>query len=185
MILTSKQIANEFDLRSNTPEWLGGTLTGEEVKAYLDAHLLPDDRKISILYQCLDSFGKTEKEEGVNGVYLLAHAIHETGWGKSRIAREKFNLYGYGAFDASPLKSAFDFQTPGDSVIFVAKKIRANYLTIGGKYYSKKYGATLRGMNEKYASDKVEPNDPLTWADKIARQMKAIAEFVLERRGHA
>ena len=96
---------------------------------------------------------------GINATYILAHAIHETGWGTSAICREKHNLYGWMAFDDSPMASATTFADPAECIDYVMGRIRALYLTEGGMYY---HGATLAGMNVNYATDK-------NWGGKIAR----------------
>lgn len=106
----------------------------------------------------------------MNGLYLAAHAAWETGWGKSRIYQDKNNLFGYGAYDHSPYESAYSFPSPEACVYYAADRIKTNYLTQGGKFYNQKYGPTLTGMNEKYASD---PN----WKNGIASIMKKIAQY--------
>ncbi|GAK42057.1 hypothetical protein TCA2_4549 [Paenibacillus sp. TCA20] len=103
----------------------------------------------------------------INALYLAAHAAWETGWGTSRIFRDKNNLFGYGAYDSSPYESAYTFASPADCVNYAANKIKDNYLTPGGKYYN---GPTLEGMNIKYATDK-------NWAKGIAGVMAKIASY--------
>lgn len=103
----------------------------------------------------------------MNALYLAAHAAWETGWGTSRIFKDKNNLFGYGAYDSSPYDSAYTFASPADCVIYAANKVKDNYLTKGGKYYN---GPTLEGMNVKYATDK-------NWAHGIASIMAKIAKY--------
>ncbi len=95
----------------------------------------------------------------ISATYILAHAIHETGWGRSRISRDKKNLFGWSAFDGSPYDSATGFPTYGQCIDYVMGRVNKLYLTPGGKYYN---GETLRGMNVNYATDK-------QWGEKIAR----------------
>ena len=106
-------------------------------------------------------FIDAQNQYGVNSQYLMAHAIHESGWGTSQIAHDKHNLFGYHAYDINPLKSASYFQSFKDSIIFEAYIVRKNYLTPGGAYYN---GPTLDGMNVRYATD---PD----WAEKISNIM--------------
>jgi beta-N-acetylglucosaminidase len=103
----------------------------------------------------------------LNALYLAAHAAWETGWGESRIFKDKNNLFGYGAYDNSPYESAYTFATPQDCVFYAANKIKDNYLTEGGPYYN---GPTLKGMNVKYATDQ-------NWHQGIADIMAMIAKF--------
>ena len=95
----------------------------------------------------------------VSARYLTAHAIEESAWGTSAIARDKHNLYGYGADDANPYADAKSFASFDACIQFVARMVAQNYLSRDGSFY---HGPTLRGMNVDYASD------PL-WSNKIAR----------------
>jgi hypothetical protein len=106
---------------------------------------------------------------GINPVYIVAHAIHETGWGKSRIYREKNNLFGWGAIDSSPFAGAGRFPSPEVCIDYVMGKINSLYLKPTGKYYVRQpcLGNADYGMNVNYASDK-------EWGQKIA----AIAQRV-------
>jgi len=97
----------------------------------------------------------------LNPVYIAAHAAHESGWGTSRIAQEKKNLFGYGAYDSCPYECAKTFPTYRDGIMFVMSRVKKDYLTPGGKYYE---GETLEAMNIHYATDK-------EWAAKIKRIM--------------
>ena len=42
-----------------------------------------------------------EQQYGINGVFVAAIGIHESAWGTSKIATNKKNLFGYGAYDMS------------------------------------------------------------------------------------
>jgi beta-N-acetylglucosaminidase len=95
----------------------------------------------------------------VNARYLTAHAIEESAWGTSAIARDKHNLYGYGADDANPYADAKTFASFDACIQFVARMVAQNYLSSNGSFY---HGPTLRGMNVDYASDPM-------WASNIAR----------------
>ena len=52
------------------------------------------------------AFIAAEKRYGVNARFLLAAAMHESGWGTSYISRDKHNLFGYNAYDRDPLRFA-------------------------------------------------------------------------------
>ncbi|MCA9805817.1 MAG: glucosaminidase domain-containing protein [Cyanobacteria bacterium HKST-UBA02] len=99
----------------------------------------------------------------VNASYIVAHAILETGWGTSTIYREKNNLFGWTAYDSNPGGAATKFQSREDCISKVVPIINSNYLTPGGKYFSKRpcVGNKKYGMNVNYASD---PD----WGAKIA-----------------
>lgn len=108
-------------------------------------------------------------KHGINATYIVAHAIHETGWGKSKIFREKNNLFGWSAFDATPFASAKGFPDHATCIDFVMGKVNALYLKPGGKHFRQRacLGDDTRGMNVMYASDK-------QWGEKIARIARKI-----------
>ena len=57
------------------------------------------------------AFLDAERTYGVNARFLLAAALHESGWGTSYIARTKHNLFGYNAYDHCPSTCAGSFET--------------------------------------------------------------------------
>lgn len=113
------------------------------------------------------------EENAVNPIYILAHIIHETGWGRSAIFSEKNNLFGFGACDKNPRANAVKFSSPVDCLEKVVKFIAQEYLTPGGKYFA---NPNLIGMNKHYATDKA-------WCYKVMVLMNKIEEFVRDRRG--
>jgi len=54
----------------------------------------------------LNGIESAKNANGINPIFILALAIHESGWGKSQIARAKNNLFGWGAVDADPFNRA-------------------------------------------------------------------------------
>jgi beta-N-acetylglucosaminidase len=107
------------------------------------------------------SFVDAEKKYNVNAWFLAGLAIHESGYGSSKIATEKNNVFGFQAYDASPYASARTFNTKAEGVDTVAKYISENYLTAGGKYYN---GVSIDGIGKRYATD---PN----WSTAIKKHM--------------
>ncbi|MBB6713531.1 glucosaminidase domain-containing protein [Clostridium gasigenes] len=101
---------------------------------------------------------------GVNAVLTLGVAINESGWGTSKISKEKNNLFGIKAFDTSPGLSADAYNTPGDSVLEFTK----NYISRGyadpadWRYKGGFIGNKNKGANVKYASDPF-------WGEKAAQ----------------
>lgn len=110
------------------------------------------------------SFVNAEKAYKVSARYLVAHAIEESSWGTSDVARDKHNLFGYGADDSDPYNHAMAFASFDACIQFVAKAVATDYLTPSGKFY---HGPTLHGMNVNYASDPY-------WSQKIARIARTI-----------
>lgn len=74
------------------------------------------------------AFYDAEQKYGINGIFLTSIAIHESGWGKSSIASNKRNLFGFGAYDSSPFESAITFEEYSEGVDEVASWLISNYL---------------------------------------------------------
>lgn len=113
------------------------------------------------------SFVEAEVQTGINALVLAAIAAHESALGRSRIARDKYNLFGFGAFDRDPYNLAHTFNSYHEGTLAVASYLSRNYLTAGGRYY--RGGNTLECINAFYATDHL-------WATRVANMMKIIAE---------
>ena len=113
---------------------------------------------------------QAEQEQGVNGLFLAAVAVHESGNGTSWIARNKRNLFGLGAYDRDPRRLAYTFDAPEESVFATASLLSREYLNRSGRYY---HGETPSAINTRYASD------PL-WAAKVGRAMGQIAKLAID-----
>lgn len=105
------------------------------------------------------SFDEAGAKYGINPLFLAGLAIHESNYGKSRIAQDKNNLFGFKAYDQSPYASAAGYSSFTDSIESVAKYLKESYLSLGGKYYS---GTSVAAIGKRYATD---PN----WAKAIER----------------
>jgi len=100
------------------------------------------------------AFLAAEQEHGVDAVVLAAICAHESGWGTSRLARERNNLAGLGAYDDCPGR-AIQFDSREDCVFYLARLIAD--------------GGSLEEIGTWYASDP-------TWAEKVAGCMRVIGE---------
>lgn len=120
-----------------------------------------------------DYFYYIEQQYNINGLFVAAVGIHESAWGTSKISNDKKNLFGYGAYDANPYNGAYDFKEYSESIDLVARVFVKYYLNpkgtkiygnekATGSYYN---GATLNGVNQKYATDK-------NWANGVFAHMK-------------
>ena len=129
--------------------------------------------KNKIFEQNAEYFYYIEKEYNINGVFVAAVGIHESAWGTSKIAQEKYNLFGYGAYDSNPYNGAYTFSDYSECIDLLARVFVKYYLnpagtsiyggeTASGKYYN---GPTLIGINQKYATDK-------NWANSVYTTMK-------------
>ncbi|WEG13294.1 PA14 domain-containing protein [Pullulanibacillus sp. KACC 23026] len=116
------------------------------------------------------AFIDAQKTYGINATYLVAHAILETGWGKSQIAEYKNNLYGYKAYDVCPFTCSMYFPSQADSINYVSYNVAKDYLSPSGSYYIPEYGPNLIGMNTYYATGS-------TWYSSIASLMEEIQPY--------
>lgn len=114
-----------------------------------------------------------EKQYKINGVFVAAIGIHESSWGTSKIAKEKNNLFGYGANDSNPYNGAYTFSNYSESIDLLSRVLVKYYLNpkgtniyggekAEGTYYNK---PNLSGVNLRYASDK-------NWANGVYSHMK-------------
>lgn len=112
-----------------------------------------------------------EQQYNINGIFVAAVAIHESGWGTSNISKNKKNLFGYGAYDSDPSGSAYTFQSYAEGIDLVSRVFVKYYLnpkgtpiyggeTATGTYFE---GATLTAVNTRYASDKNWANAVFKW----------------------
>ena len=118
--------------------------------------------KNSIFADNVEYFYNAQQKYGVNGIFIAAVGIHESGWGTSYLAKEKKNLFGYKAYDRDPINSAQDFESYEDAINTVAQALSKNYLTPSGSFY---YGKTMEAVNTKYASDS-------GWHEKVYSYME-------------
>ncbi len=107
-------------------------------------------------------FLEVSKEVDLDPRYLVAHAALESSWGTSKIAIEKNNYYGIGAYNKSPYESAKTFPSSKSGIMEGAKWIKANYIdegqdTLNKMQYGKKVYCTL--------NDGKTPD--ITWIHKI------------------
>ncbi len=96
------------------------------------------------------AFVDAEQKYGINARFLLAAAVHESGWGKSYIARAKHNLFGYNAYDRNPLRYASAYATFAANIDDTARFIKDWYLTPGGRWWGGQ--PTLRSMQQSWSS---------------------------------
>ena len=136
--------------------------------------ILSDDKDINKVFRNnAEYFYYIEKQYNINGVFVAAVGIHESEWGTSKIALQKNNLFGYGAYDSNPYNSAYTYESYSQSIDLIARVFVKYYLNpygtniYGGEkaigtYYS---GTTLTSVNNKYATDK-------NWANAVYSHMK-------------
>ncbi|MEH7252417.1 glucosaminidase domain-containing protein, partial [Neobacillus niacini] len=125
------------------------------------------------------AFIEAQNVSGLNAVYLLAHAGHETGWGKSGIVQNKYNYYGIGAIDSKPMEGAYGYTSPYNGIVAGAMWINRSY--VSRDQYQTNYAfpqPTLDNMRfdnswHQYATDEA-------WASKIANFAKEFYDFTFK-----
>lgn len=117
----------------------------------------------------LEGIGKAlvaaEEATGINALVLAGIVVLETGWGSSRLSRERNNLGGLGAYDGREDECGFAFCSRGESIMFLAQLLAVDYAP-SGCYFGGSHD--LAGIGVRYASDPA-------WAAKVAGCMAKIA----------
>ena len=136
--------------------------------------VLTDSKDVNNIFsENAEYFYYIEKQYNVNGIFVASIGIHESAWGTSKIALNKKNLFGYGAYDSSPYNSSYNFSTYSEGIDLIARVLVKYYLnpngtaiyggeTANGKYYN---GSTISAVNKKYATDQ-------NWANKVYKYME-------------
>ena len=119
------------------------------------------------------AFMAAEKKHGVNARFLLAAAMHESGWGTSSISRVKHNLFGYNAYDRDPGRYASAYRTYASGIDAVARFMKQAYLTPGGRWWSGR--PTLRAMQRYWSSSG-------SWGERVSRIASSIRLETLRSR---
>ncbi|WP_221567006.1 S-layer homology domain-containing protein [Alkalihalobacillus sp. TS-13] len=150
--------------------------TAEQLDSFIkDAY--PDIYKSKYPTSPLEGTGEifkmVEKKYGVNALYFLSHAIHESAWGTSKIAVDKNNLFGLGAIDSNPYENAYTFDSLEEGIEEAATEhiIRKYFKDTDFRYYGAFLGNKTMGMNVKYASDPY-------WGQKIAAYMYRADQYL-------
>lgn len=107
------------------------------------------------------AFKAAENTYGVNAYFLSSLAAHESDYGRSAIAKDKNNLFGFTAYDSNPYGSARKYSSVEESIFDAAAYLSEQYLSEGGKYFK---GYSIEAIGNAYASDP-------QWADKVKRHL--------------
>ena len=125
-----------------------------------------------------EAFLKAQEQYDVNVIYLISHALIETGEGRSELARgikhgdhRYYNFFGIGAFDSNAVDTGKSYAvraqwtSPERAIKGGAQFVRENYFKNGQiTLYQMKWNPQEPGTNQ-YASD-------IDWASKIANHMQ-------------
>ncbi len=130
-----------------------------------------------------EAFSKASREANINEIYLIAHALHETGNGTSQLARgveyngkTVYNIFGIGAVDSDPIgggaKTAYNegWFTPEAAIIGGAKWIAERYINHPtykqDTLYKMRWNPATPGVHQ-YATD-------VNWAYAQTRNLEKI-----------
>ena len=116
-------------------------------------------------------FVNNQNTYGVNALLMASIAINESGWGDSSIAKNKNNLFGLNAVDASPSQSANYYSSVSACIKdFAETYMSKKYLNPNGSNYRGAYlGNKASGINVQYASDPY-------WGEKAANYAYYLGE---------
>ena len=135
--------------------------------------------KNKVFEENAEYFYYIEQQYGINGVFVAAIGIHESAWGTSKIATNKKNLFGYGAYDMSAYSSAYSYNGYAAGIDMIARVLVKHYLNPAGtsiyngevatgRYYC---GRTISAVNKKYASDKNWNNSVYKWMQYLYNKL--------------
>lgn len=135
--------------------------------------------KNKVFEENAEYFYYIEQQYGINGAFVAAIGIHESAWGTSKIATNKKNLFGYGAYDMSAYSSAYSYNGYAAGIDMIARVLVKHYLNPAGtsiyngevatgRYYC---GRTLSAVNKKYASDKNWNNSVYKWMQYLYNKL--------------
>ncbi|MFP5112590.1 SH3 domain-containing protein [Bacillaceae bacterium C204] len=157
-------------------------VTASQINNYI-AGYVKNTGKSSILTNKGQVFIDAGKKYGVNALYLAAHAIHESAYGTSTISIAKNNLFGFGAYDATPFVGAYRFASVELCIDYIAREMKATYLNPANWKYQGAYlgfstktltnariDSNSEGMNFFYASD-------ANWGKAISQHMEKILSY--------
>ena len=164
-----KVLANQGEMalhQLNVPqerstEWAGTLLepsqaTSETLFAALHHQLKP----------LATTFLAAEKETGVNAYFLCAVAALESGWGRSRVAQEKNNLFGWTG------KGGYQtFSSTEECILEVARRIKKLYLSPEGPYF---HGYTVQDVNVCYNGSDAWQREVENLMEQIERRATAV-----------
>lgn len=161
-----------FDMNVGKPS--GFSL--EQFKKALENH---SNDKNNVFTDNAEYFYYAEKQYGINGIFLAAVAIHESGFGTSTISLNKKNLFGYGAVDSNPYGGAYSFNAYSEGIDLLARVFMKYYLNpngtkiydgnvADGRFYN---GNTISSVNIRYASDKNWTNSVYKWMEILYNRL--------------
>lgn len=157
-----------------------GKVNAEQINSFLSSVCSANGYQTSTLLNQGDAIIQAAKNNNLNEVYLLAHAILESGWGMSKLAQGSvsgyegyYNFYGIGAYDIDPnnggaaLAKSRGWDSPAKALNGAAQWISKNYTFSSYRQntlYKMRWNYVNGNPGHQYATDRL-------WASSIARVM--------------
>jgi len=143
----------------------------EPIKPYNEI----EDRKVeNVLIHDLKGLGRDfnyyAEQNNIDVFHVIAHAALESGWGTSKIAKDKNNLFGWNAVDNSAYDSAYGFSSYKDCI--------KEWCKWWSEVYLEPSGGQFRGNNE-YCVNVVYASSSVAGINKafiVQRLRKALIE---------
>lgn len=126
--------------------------------------------KNTALYGLGNAFEEAEQTHNVNGLYLVGLACLESAYGTSGYARNRNNLVGWNAVDSNPNKASY-FDSKEECILFVASKLKTNYLTENGAYFE---GYSARAIDVHYCTDKLHADKIVNIVNNLTKKIEEV-----------
>lgn len=153
-LMDSSKLERVFDPNDVT---VVSNVTAEEAKEMLSGTYLEPLAK---------TFTECEKEYGVNAIFLMSIAAHESNWGRSRRAIQDHNYTGFGVYSNSAI--GINADNGETNIKMTAAHLATNYLTPGAKYY---HGKSVRAVHTMYCATGGWTNGVVTIGDKLIAKL--------------
>lgn len=105
---------------------------------------------------------ESEKEYGVNALFITSLIALESGWNTSYRASTQNNLTGHAVYSSSSRGS--NFSSKYDNIMTTVKMIKEEYLSSSGSCYN---GLSIWSVNEKYCLKSDKRTIDYDWSKKI------------------
>lgn len=125
-------------------------LTASDLQSFLTAKGYGSS---SVLSGNTQTFIDSQNTYGVNALLVFAMAIHESAYGTSNYAVNRYNLFGWNAVDSNPNGASY-YSSVSACVIQHMSRNLNGYLDIDdSRHFGMAVGNKGNGLNVKYASD--------------------------------
>lgn len=114
-------------------------------------------------------FNRCARENDFDVLHSIAHAALESGWGTSAIASRKNNIFGFAAYDSSPMASAKKFSSFKECIEIWSDWWNRYYLLPTGKYFN---GNCEQGVNVRYATSPIAGINKAFFVKSFLRQLR-------------